>query len=172
MKLFQLLAPIAVLWSAQAMAQTPRLSLWITEAIGATNAAQCALPAMQDDMQAAALRMNVTYRIDDTDVAAWDPATATWLLRTTDIPAREHARRLADHCFLLWLDGKPAASGVALSTYSARLVSMPVLGVHVAGNTLSLRLGANHAGRLSAPVARHGIDEVLRMKPRTTKAAE
>ena len=161
MKLLQTLIPVAALWCAQAAAETPRLSLWITEAIGASNAGQCGL---QGAMHMEALRAKVTYRIDDAEVAAWDPDTATWTLRDAGVSARERARQIADHCFILWIDGKPAATGVALWTYSARLVSMPVLSVSMASSVVSLRLGTNHGGSTSAPVAYERIKEALKTK--------
>ncbi|WP_255990119.1 hypothetical protein [Chitinolyticbacter albus] len=170
MKLLKILIPAAVLCSAQAAAETPRLSLWITEAIGATDAGQCAQPALHSEMKLAALRAKISDRIDDADIAFWNPATATWTLGDAATPASDRARQIADHCFVLWINGKPTAAGVALWTHSARLVHMPVLGVSVADGALSLRLGAQHGASPNPPLAFEGINEVLKEKP--ARAAE
>lgn len=162
MKLLQALILSTALWGAGAVAETPRLSLWITEAIGATNAAQCAQPAPHDSTKLAALRARATYQVEEADVALWDRATATWTLRDDGTPLRERAWKMADRCFILWIDGKAVATGVALWTYSARLVRMPVLSLSTEGGALSLRLGANHGGSSSIPVVPDRIDEVLK----------
>lgn len=172
MKLLQALIPAAALWCTQAAAEAPRLSLWFSEAIGASNAEQCARPAPLDNMKLEALRAQVTHRLDDRDVVLWDPATATWTLRDAGVPARKLAWQLVDRCFMLWIDGKPAAAGVALWTHSARLVSMPVLGVSVEDGALSVRLGADHGGSSSVPVVYERIKEVLKTKTMPGKAMD
>jgi hypothetical protein len=165
MKLLQALVPAMALWCAPALAQTPRLSLWITEAIGATNAERCAHPALADSRKLEALRAKITYRIEDSDVARWEPATASWTLHDdAAMSARDRAWKIVDRCFILWVDGKPVATGVALWTHSARMVDLPVLAIGVKGNALSLRLGSRHGGPDTAPVAREQINSALEGK--------
>ncbi|HSC79493.1 MAG TPA: hypothetical protein VLC08_03990 [Chitinolyticbacter sp.] len=159
------------LQATHAADETPRLSLWITDAIGTTDAGQCAQPALHSETKLAALLTKVSYRIDEADVAYWNPATATWTLRDASIPTQDRARQIADHCFVLWLDGKPAAAGVALWTHSARLVHMPVLGVSVANGAVSLRLGTQHGSSPNPPLAFEGINEALKEKPARAAAS-
>lgn len=172
MTLLKTLCTVAVLTCTQAHAEAPRLSLSITDAIGATNASQCALPGISMHLRPKLWQEKTTYQLTDTDIASWDPATAVWTLHRTGVPANDSARRVVDHCFVLQVDGAPIASGVALSTYSARLVSMPVLGVSVKGDTMSFRLGANTASESSVPVLHDRIGKALEGKPRSAGTAQ
>jgi hypothetical protein len=172
MKPIKTLFTLAILICAYAQAESPRLSLSITEAIGATDARQCALPARLVQMHPESWKKKITYQVTDADITGWDPVKGIWNVSGASIPAPDIARRVVDRCFIILVDGKPVASGVALWTYSARLMRMPVLGVSASADSVSFRLGANYASQSSMPVVWDAINKALEGKPQPASTAE
>lgn len=147
----QVLAWLALLLAAgNASAESPRLTLWITEPVGATNAAHChaiapRIPPGPPD-------------ITEHDVTGWDPESAAWILDPNRLS--ETARMPADRCFVLALDGK-IISGVILSTHSARLIRFPTLAVDTRKCMLSWRLTSGHGGA-AFPLEHELLDRILK----------
>lgn len=142
--------------TAQSAAVSPRLALWITDPIGATNAAQCHQMALR---QPPATSPTATER----DVTGWDRRDATWTLDPARHAGAEVAESMTDHCFVLSLDGK-LISGVVLSRHSARLVRFPTLAVSSRDGVLSLRLLSGFAGEATPPLDSERLDRILHDK--------
>lgn len=149
----------ALTFSSAAAAATadaaPRLALWITDPIGMTNGEHCVLPA---NTALPASAPTVTEK----DVVAWQAETFSWTLDSSRFAGSDGAWKLQDHCFVLAVDGKPLASGLALSSYSARLTGLPTLIVTQRKESLTLQLmSGNHVGPLARSLHSDAIGAVL-----------
>ena len=142
--------------TAQSAEVSPRLALWITDPIGATNAAQCHQMAR---LRPPAASPTVTER----DVTGWDMRNANWTLDPVRHAGAEVAGSMTDHCFVLSLDGK-LISGVVLSLHSARLIRFPTLAVSSRDGVLSLRLLSGFAGEATPPLDSERLDRILHDK--------
>jgi len=143
------------LLSGPALAQ-PRLAIWITPSFAATDAAACRLSP------AALEQVGGSPTLTEQDVVHWEAKTARMRLDPARF-GRADAGKLADHCFVLALDGKKISSGVVLRSYSARLVRLPALSVIEHEKFLELRLQAEFTGVHNPPLLlRDELDEILR----------
>jgi hypothetical protein len=125
------------IFSGPALADdAPRLSLWITQAIaGWADVSVCSM-----QVNAPPNRATLTER----DVVAWDEQIGGWVLDTQRFPDQAAARQLADHCFVLTINGKPISSGVVLWRHSARLVRIPTLLISSANKSIVLQLASGN----------------------------
>jgi hypothetical protein len=141
-------------------ADGPRLALWITEPIGATSGSQCDLARIP--------LPGVPFPLPETpptlterDVNAWDSTTARWTLNPARFAASDAGQKLEDHCFVLALDGKPASSGIVLSSHSARLTGLPTITAIRKDNTLVLELLSSYHGSSMRHLHVEALDSVL-----------
>lgn len=144
-----------------AAAEQPRLALWITEPIGTSSGSKCNLNLSAAD----AAKLPVTSpTLTERDVIAWNPSTARWKLDPARFTDNEHAQQLKDHCFILAIDGKPAASGMALAEYSARLSGFPTMIILSRNNALELELLSNNHGGMMRHLHADALGNILRQK--------
>jgi hypothetical protein len=154
---------LALLISAAAQAQTQRIQLAITAEIGNTSGAQCGLSS-------AALATALDHPsaknliLTEKDIVHWDTDKGDITLPRDRFG---DPWRIQDHCFVLTIDGKPVASGMALSSHTARLTRFPILQVITAGSTgdlrngVVLRLTSGNEGGAVRPIFRNELDTVL-----------
>lgn len=135
-------------------ADAPRLALWVTDSIGMSAADKCNLPAASG---LPATSPTLTER----DVTAWNADNARWTLRTTRFAGGDAGQTLQDRCFVLAIDGKLIASGVVLSSYSARLIEFPIISVQNRNNALDLQLTAGNQGGRGRSIHVAALDAVL-----------
>lgn len=134
---------------------TPRLELWITEPIGATNASQC-------NLQASPATLPLTQpTLTEQDIIAWDSSKAFWTLNPVRFSRSNAMQQLQDHCFVLTIDGKLLSSGVVLAAYSARLIRFPTISVHHRNKFLDLQLTGGFYGSHSQPILVNELNAVL-----------
>jgi hypothetical protein len=143
-----------------AAVDAPRLMLWVTDSIGASNAAQC----KQEELPAPKLPTRAPT-LTEQDVAAWDAHSARWTLKPSRFATADAAHNLQDHCFVLAIDGKLVSSGAVLSSHSARLITFPTLSVLTQNNAVSLQLNSGHRGPRSQPIHVDALDAVLARLP-------
>lgn len=146
-------------------ADAPRLMLWVTDSISATNGAHCRLAELPAPTLPA-LQPSVTEQ----DVTAWDPLSARWTLNPARFAVAAAAHTLQDHCFVLAIDGKFVSSGVLLSEHSARLIDFPTISVSTQDNVLSLQLNSSHRGGHRRPIHVDALNGVLGQRPVPTQA--
>jgi hypothetical protein len=141
-------------------ADAPRLALWITEPIGASDGSKCGLARIP--LSGAPFPLPETSpTLTERDVNAWDNSTARWTLNPARFAASGDGQKLEDHCFVLALDGKPAASGMVLSSYSARRTDLPTIITTRKGNTLVLELLSSSHGSSVRHLHVGALDSVL-----------
>ena len=160
MKNLALLLVTLVFSTAASAADAPRLMLWVTDSIGASNAAQCKLA----ELPAPSLPTKAPT-LTEQDVAAWNAHSARWTLNPTRFTGSDAAHTLQDHCFVLAIDGKLVSSGVVLSLYSARLITFPTLSVLSQDKAVTLQLNSGHQGNRSQPIHVDALDAVLAQRP-------
>ncbi len=80
--------------------------------------------------------------LTEQDVAAWNDKTGVWRLDEHRFPNQAAGWQLADHCFVLAIDGKQVSSGVVLWKHSARLTKIPTLLVSTRHHALVLQLAS------------------------------
>lgn len=149
-----------------AAAEQPRLALWITEPIGATDGSRCNLhSASADTVPLPVVAPTLTER----DIRAWDPQTARWTLDPAHFSGNESAQKLRDHCFILALDGKAVSSGMALSEHSARLSGFPTLIVMNRNGAIVLELLSSNHGSTMRHLYVEALGNILRQQATTEK---
>ncbi len=140
-------------------AEMPRLSLWITDSVGAGNGAEC------DLSKDSAARSRVPLKpptLTEDDVAAWNPDTALWTLNPVRVSRSDGSQKLIDHCFVLAIEGKVISSGIVLSSYSARLVRFPTINVFTRQDAVDLQLTLGKSAIQGRPIHVNALDAVLR----------
>lgn len=106
----------------------PRLTVWVSDPVGASDGRHCAAgPASPPD---------TAPILTEADVVAWSPSSGRWRL------ARDPGAGFVDHCFLLSIDGTHLTRGMILSSHSARLTALPVLTTFRRGEGVELWLSA------------------------------
>lgn len=152
---------IALLCTANTVsAQQTRLELLITEEIGMTNGVQCKLLPAQS-------LGKVSLSLNEHDVIEWNPDNAHWTIKPTKI--RNPHQSLFDHCFVLNIDGVRVASGMVLSSHSARLVTFPVLNIFTQNGTTSLQLLSNKSGSSVQYIQEKKLNEVFGSRAHLTR---
>jgi hypothetical protein len=155
------LLALVLLISAATQAQAQRVQIAITAQISNTSGAQCGLPST---VLATALdHPSPKYLIlTEKDIVHWDADKGDMT-----IPRDRFGDpwRIQDHCFVLAIDGKPVASGMALSSHTARLTRFPILQVITSSGDLRsevvLRLTSGNEGGAVRPIFRNELDTVL-----------
>lgn len=136
----------------------PRLALWITEPIGATRHIQCphqTAPGM-------ALQLPESQpTLTEHDITAWNTRNGRWTLNAARFAGVEAAQKLQDHCFILAIDNKLIASGVALSSHSERRVKSPTLSVSSQKRGLVLQLTSSFRDGHTRLIHVSSLDAVL-----------
>ncbi len=105
-------------------ATPPRLMLWATKPIGATNGDHCG-PAVEKNQSANLPPAPPT--LTEQDIESWNPDNGRIRLWPARRPATDTMRLLRDHCFVLALDGHVVERGIALDPESARMTGLPTL---------------------------------------------
>lgn len=140
-----------------AAADAPRLALWITDSIGATNGSKCRFPNA-----AVSLRLpTTTPTLTEQDVIAWNANQGRWTLAPDRFPVSAAFDKLQDRCFVLAIDDKLAASGVVLASYSARLIDFPAISVINQKDKLDLQLTSTFHGSFMHPIQTEALNAVL-----------
>lgn len=137
---------------------TPRLMLWATGPIGASDGAQCAL-AQDAQQEAAAMAARTT--LTEEDVGSWNPVNGHWVLAPRFFSADSAAQLLRDHCFVFAIDGKVLARGMALASESARLTALPTLRIHRNGNAPYVQVTSGNQGNPAQVIHADALDAVL-----------
>lgn len=122
---FILMLGIMILQPAEAVAAHPRLALWITAPIGPTNGAHCKVapsPPISSLFES-------PPTLTENDVINWNEQDGRWSLDTSKISLSKAKNKIQDHCFVLVIDDSLVSSGLILSSYSARLTSLPTISV-------------------------------------------
>ena len=143
--------------SASAAAASPRLALWITEPIGATNGTQCNLQTSFIPKELSTMQPTLTEQ----DITAWDTVRAIWTLNSARFDSNNDVFKLQDHCFVLSIDGKLISSGVVLSAHSARWIGFPTLRVYDRGGEVNLQLISSNQSSNVRPIHVDALDAVL-----------
>jgi hypothetical protein len=139
----------------------PRLMLWLTESIGATDASQCNLHTTSNIAHPLPA---ITPAVTEKDVIAWDLNTVLITLDPARFNSGNAIYALQDHCFILAIEGKMVASGVVLSSYSARYIRFPTLRVFNRKEEIDVQLTSDFTGYNSTPILVNKIDAVLGRK--------
>lgn len=158
MKTVTLFLAILVFSTATPAPAASRLALWVTDPIGATSGIQCVLapsPAGLPELPAA------QPTLTEQDVSAWNPDNACLTLDPARFAGRDTLQKLADHCFVLAIDGKLISSGVVLSSHSARLTGFPSIVVYNGDHELYLQLISSNRGSHTRPIHIEALNEVL-----------
>ena len=135
----------------------PHLALWITDSIHVINENQCNL-----SKSGAAFPMlpDTHPTLTERDVTAWNAKNAHWSLNSSRFP-RDSRMDLADHCFILAVEGKYLSSGVVLNSNSARLIQFSTLKVYMVNQGLDLHLTADSRLRDSPSIHADIIGKIL-----------
>lgn len=155
---FLWLAGLALV-SGTAFAEPPRMSLSITQPIGAAAGDLCVKDTIREPLPVGGLMLT------ERDVASWEPATGIWVLDPARLSGFDNGWRLVDHCYELAIDGKVISKGMVLWMHSARLIRFPVLLVASQKKSLSLQLRSGH-GHGTHLIHGDKLNEVFRHKPR------
>jgi hypothetical protein len=149
----------ALTLSAAVNATEPaRLTLWVTDQIGATRGDQCE----QNPSSAAVAGLPVTLpTLTEHDVIAWNAEDAHWTLNPERFTSKNAIQTLEDRCFVLAIDGKWVSSGIVLSSYSARLTGLPTLSVIRKNKMLYLQLTSGNHGEHSRLIHVEALNAVL-----------
>lgn len=120
-------------------AAPPAFALYITQPLGLDPVEKCqglAIARRQTD----GTPPGTTLALSAQDVESFDAASGTLTLDRTRFADRQSAWALVDRCFVLELAGRPPVGGVALWTYTARLITMPLLSVSSEGGQVKVQL--------------------------------
>ena len=149
--------------SSAASAQAPRLALSVTDPIGTSDGSQC--------VRAEATAAQASLALTEKDVRAWSPYGARWTLDPARFPA-SIGDRLADHCFILTIDGKTINSGVVLWVDTPRLTGYPTLNVIPHDGALTLQLTSGNHGTYVRAIHAQAIEDVLGNKANLAQQLE
>jgi hypothetical protein len=98
------------------------------------------------------------------DVIAWDLNNALITLNPARFNRDKSVNALQDHCFVLAINGERVASGVVLSSYSARYIRFATLRVFSHKEEIAMQLTSDFTGYNSTPILVNKIDAVLGRK--------
>ncbi len=159
---------VALVFSTTASAGgAARLMLWVTDSMGTTDGAQCALPS--SPTRALPTRAPT---LTEQDVTTWDAKNARWTLNPTKFTPAAIVSTLQDHCYLLVLDGKLVSSGVLLSGHSARLTGFDTLSVYTQNHAPYLQLTSGNHGSHSRLIHVDALQAVLGQRTESTQTTQ
>ena len=157
------LAAIVSVWSAPpALAEGVRMKLVVTRAVAGGESPDC--------VQAAGKAYQTKHlTLTENDVLSFRPEGNLIRLGPSSVGARERGNMLANHCYVLVIDGHEAGRGVILWTDSPVLSGSPTLVVTESRGGLDLQfLSGNHGNYY--PILDSELRAVLETKPRAFAA--
>lgn len=133
-------AAAALLLSAAgtALADAPRLQLFITAPIGASDAGMCYQPTPLPARLESPPKAGVV--LTEQDVVKWERESGRWTIDPARFAGDQAGWKLADHCFVLAIDGRVVTNGVVLWSHSERLIRFPTVSITADDKLLVLQL--------------------------------